>query len=213
MLRSAPMFEHLAGLPPDFSPEASASPAAVLDGMYETAVLLDGGAAPMKGLSEAERQAAHNAFAALTTHTTLDQQKAALKELNVPTAVKQLVGMLTSYDWQFVKQAQEIRGYCVAKLVEEVENPDPRIRLQAIKLLGTVTEVALFTERKHVQHDIHLSEAELDAEINARMEKYMGLLKAKDALQDQDVIDVETELGIDLGPDEHPTPEPEKHPE
>jgi hypothetical protein len=46
--------------------------------------------------------------------------------------------MLTAYDWRFVQQAKELRGYAVAKLVEETANPNANIRLKALGLLGEV---------------------------------------------------------------------------
>jgi hypothetical protein len=61
--------------------------------------------------------------------------------------------MLTAYDWAFVEQAKELRGYAVAQILEEVKHPDARIRLKALQMLGTVTEVALFTERVEVKKE------------------------------------------------------------
>ena len=164
------MFEHLV----DFVAEDKATPADLVDAMFETAKILESDDASIIGA--AERQAAQHAFASLTTHQTQEQQRQALGTLRVPASVKHLVGMLTTYDWQFVQQAQEIRSYCVAQLLEETKNPDSRVRLTAIRLLGNVTEVALFTERREVTHRM-LTEEEAEKAINDRMQKYMGLLK------------------------------------
>jgi len=38
----------------------------------------------------------------------------------------------------------------VNKLVLETENPDARIRIRALELLGKMTDVGLFTERKEI---------------------------------------------------------------
>ena len=59
--------------------------------------------------------------------------------------------MLTAYDWEFVQQAKELRGYTVAKLVEETQNPNPNVRLKALGLLGKVTEVGLFTDKVEIK--------------------------------------------------------------
>ncbi|NBT58166.1 hypothetical protein EBT16_05215 [bacterium] len=127
-------------------------------------------------LDEAEKKSAQQAFAALTAPLDAEQQKKALATVEVPAAVKHLVGMLTAYDWAFVEQAKELRGYCIAQLVEETKHPDAKIRLKAVELLGKVTEIALFTERVEVKK-AELSDAELQAEIDKRMGKYMELMK------------------------------------
>ena len=38
----------------------------------------------------------------------------------------------------------------VNKLVNETENPDARIRIRALELLGRMTDVGLFTDRKEI---------------------------------------------------------------
>ena len=74
--------------------------------------------------------------------------------------------MLTAYDWAFVEQAKELRGYCIAQLLEETKHPEAKIRLRAVELLGKVTEVALFTERVEVKKTT-MSDHELEQEIKA----------------------------------------------
>jgi len=76
---------------------------------------------------------------------------------------------LTAYDWQFVEQAQHIRGMAVAKILEETDHPDARIRLKALELLGRVTEVGLFTDRIEVKKS-DLSDVELDERIKQKLE-------------------------------------------
>ena len=56
----------------------------------------------------------------------------------------------------------------VAKIVEETDHPDARIRLKALELLGKVTEVGLFTERFEVKKS-EMSDAELDAKIKEKL--------------------------------------------
>jgi hypothetical protein len=101
----------------------------------------------------------------------MDQERAktSLTQIKTPVAVQRLVGMLTAYDWQFVEQAQQIRGMAVAKLVEETEHPDARIRLKALELLGKVTEVGLFTDRIEIKKT-DLSDVELDERIKQKLD-------------------------------------------
>ena len=94
-----------------------------------------------------QTQAARKAFNAVATNANTTEQKANLAELKSPAAVRHLTGMLAAYDWQFIDMAQEIRGYTVAKLVEETKSPNANVRLKALIALGKVTEVGLFTEQ------------------------------------------------------------------
>jgi hypothetical protein len=88
--------------------------------------------------------------------------------------------MLTAYDWEFVEQAKELRGYAVSQILEETKHPDAKIRLKALDMLGRVTEVALFTERVEVKNNT-LSDAEIEAKIKDKINRFM---------QVTDVIDV-----------------------
>ena len=140
-----------------------------LDAKYRTAVESDDDI-----IDEAQSNAARAAFLSITAGTSEQQRKEALAVLDVPHAVKELVGMLTAYDWAFVNQAKELRGYTVAQILEETKHPDARIRLKALEMLGKVTEVALFTERHEVK-TVGMTDAELDEELKQRLEKYMSL--------------------------------------
>ena len=103
-------------------------------------------------LTEDSAQLARDTFAKVTSTAVTDaDKKAAVLTLKVPAAVKHLAGMLSQYDWDFVEQAKEMRGYAVAKIMEETKHPDARIRLKALDMLGKITEVALFTERIEVK--------------------------------------------------------------
>lgn len=126
--------------------------------------------------SEAEKAAAQEAFAAVTTGAP--DPKTALLNLNVPEAVRRTVAMLTAYDWEFVHQAKEIRGKAVAQLVEDMEHPDARIRLKAIELLGKVTEVGLFTERVTVKKE-DMADHELDERIREKLNQLSKTVEAQ----------------------------------
>ena len=129
-----------------------------------------------------EKTAAREAFGALATVTPDEETKEKLVALKTPAAVRHLVGMLTAYDWEFVQQAKEIRGYTVSKLLEECENPNANIRLKALGLLGKVTEVGLFTEKIEVKKT-DLTEDEIDRKLKEKLAKFMDI-------EDADVTDV-----------------------
>jgi hypothetical protein len=145
-------------MPDDFVPMAKATPAQTIDAKVATADWLkDLGFDDDKVKTEAETQTARAAFATLTTGS-----------------------MLTAYDWEFVNQAKELRGYAVAKILEDCENPNANIRLKALGLLGKVTEVGLFTDKVEIKQTA-MSDAEVEQRIKDKLNRFMGVI---------DVIDV-----------------------
>jgi hypothetical protein len=66
----------------------------------------------------------------------------------------------------------------VAKIVEETEHPDARIRLKALELLGRVTEVGLFTERIEIRKT-DLTDTELDQKIKEKLNRLAGVVDIK----------------------------------
>jgi len=92
--------------------------------------------------------------------------------------------MLTAYDWAFVEQAKELRGFAVAKILEEVKHPDARIRLKALDMLGKVTEVALFTERIEVKKT-EMSDMELETRIKDKLNRFMGVIDVVDVTEEK----------------------------
>jgi hypothetical protein len=158
-----------------------ASPQEVIDAQVETAKWLEelGCADDSDVFDQIQENNARDAFAAMVANTSPDQQRQQLVRINTPQAVKHLVGMLTAYDWHFVEQAKEIRGYAVAQLVEETKHPDAKIRLKALELLGKVTEVALFTERVEVKKT-ELSDQELEDRIKDKLERMAKIIDVTD---------------------------------
>lgn len=151
----------------------TASPSQIVDAQVATAavkVLFDDEEAEAV-VDEAQQRAAREAFGALAVPS--EQMQVAdvrehLTRIKVPAAVQHLVGMLTAYDWEYVQQAKEMRSYVVARLVEETQHPEAKIRLQALKLLGNVTEVGVFTERVEVTQK-PTNETELEERLRERL--------------------------------------------
>lgn len=179
------MLEHLINFEPPLhyvdapEPLAAASPQEILDAQVSTADWLEslGAPAPDAAAQSAAQSAAQTAFSSLTNGTPTPTQRNTLLALKTPSAVRHLTGMLTAYDWEFVEQAKEIRGYAVSQLLEETKHPDARIRLRALELLGRVTEVALFTDRVEVKKT-SVTDAELDAKIKEKLARFAGVVDA-----------------------------------
>ena len=133
------------------------------------------------------RTLARSTFASLTTPgAELATTKANILQLRSPEAVRHLVGMLSAYDWDFVNQAKELRGFVVAKLLEEVKGARASDRLRALQLIGTLTEVASFTERSEVLHKQE-NTSEIEERLRARL---AAMLPPQQAVQDVEVQEI-----------------------
>lgn len=187
------MLEHL--INGEFHPEVvdataavlsfeKADPTTIIDAKVKTADWLkDLGLDDEEIETKADAEAARKSFASLVTGQSVATTQQALTNVKAPAAVQHLVGMLTAYDWAFVEQAKELRGYAVAQILEEVKHPDARIRLKALDMLGKVTEVALFTERVEVKKT-EMSDVELETRIKEKLNKFMGVIDVVDVSDD-----------------------------
>jgi hypothetical protein len=206
------MFDHLI----EFEPEVfyntpntvldtdEVTPAAALDAKIRTKDwLAELGAVDSDAIAtDLDTQAARTTFANLVTSSPDAASHTAIAQIKTPEAVRHIVGMLTAYDWEFVHQAKELRGYAVAKLVEETTNPSASIRLKALGLLGKVTEVGLFTDKIEIKKD-ELTDTELDQRIKDKLSKFMGVV---DILEVTDADPIEAPAK----PEPAPTPEPDE---
>jgi hypothetical protein len=207
------MLDHLI----DFEPEVVAHsgrptplerehPADRIDAQVKTADWLKslGAADTDTVVSNAEVQAARASFTNLVSSAPAEITHKHLSQVKTPAAVQHLVGMLTAYDWEFIQQAKEIRGYTVAKLLEECENPSANIRLKALTALGRVTEVGLFTDKIEVKKT-DLTDEEIDRKLKDKLAKFMGV-------QDADVIEDIEEVSTNQQPaDETERPDTESN--
>lgn len=161
-----------------------ASPTDIASAQLNTADWLEQMGAPTESTADAQTAVslAQTAFKSMTTPVSDDTQRAALVALKTPPAVRHLTGMLTAYDWAFVEQAKELRGYCVAQILEETKHPDVKVRLKALDMLGRVTEVALFTDRVEIKKT-QMSDTELESRIKEKLSKFMGV-------EDANVVDI-----------------------
>ena len=139
-------------------------------------------------LEKAQQERVSDTFAALTTQDPSAKEK--LLTLEMPEEVKNVVSMVTAFQWKFVEQANELRSMAVTKIAKETDHPDARIRLKALELLGKVTEVALFTDRVEVKRE-DMSDEELENRIKAKLERYMGVV---DVVETHSVEDKEEDL-------------------
>ena len=200
------MLEHLVDFEPPVmenkakvtTPLEKVSPQETLNAQVNTTAWLEklGVDDDDKALKEANAKAAQKVFTALSTNTPVAETKHQLTQIKTPEAVRHLVAMLSAYDWEFVEQAKNLRGMAVAKILEETNHPDARVRLKALDMLGRITEVALFTERVEIKK-ADMSDTEIDKKIKEKLNKFMGVVDVEDVTEiapDKTDISPEDEL-------------------
>lgn len=67
-----------------------------------------------------------------------------------PAVIIETGNILKEFGELVATHAAEIRNTVTNKLILETENPDARIRIRALELLGKMTDVGLFTDRKEI---------------------------------------------------------------
>jgi hypothetical protein len=111
----------------------------------------------------------------VTTASDPSKLPATTAVANTPGSVRHLKEILSEYDHVVVKSAVQIRTFVTNRLIEESTNPDAKIRMRALELLGKIGDVGLFVERTEVTVK-HKTTIELQSSIKERITK---LLQAK----------------------------------
>ncbi len=93
--------------------------------------------------------------------------------VNTPMGAVYVNSLLTAYDMEVVKDSKRLRHYVTNKLVIETENPDARIRMRALELLGKISDVGLFTERTEITVN-NRSTVELENSLRDKLRKLLN---------------------------------------
>ena len=109
-----------------------------------------------------------------------------------PAALILTETILKEYGHKIVEEASQVRHMVVNKLIQETENPDGRIRLKALELLGKVSDVGLFTEKQEITVT-HQTTGDLRARLRQKLEKLVALPEAEEEYEDADYVDVTPE--------------------
>jgi len=108
-------------------------------------------AAAMAALVDTNNLPAPNAISDEDKHKArevfIGSELASDQDLASPGMVVYLQSLLSEYDTVVVKSAQQMRTYVTNRLCRETDNPDPRIRMKSVELLGKIREVGLFTDK------------------------------------------------------------------
>lgn len=114
--------------------------------------------------------------------------KAALTK-KTPAALLLTEQILREYGHQIVQEAAQVRHMVVNKLIQETENPDARIRVKALELLGKVSDVGLFTEKQEITIT-HQTSDDLRARLRQKLQKLVDVTP-QDAVEDAELVEEE----------------------
>ena len=142
--------------------------------------------------------------AALTSAYAVNPQTTSQKANNVntsamtPASLQTVRAYLDEYGRAVVNHAVELRHTVTNRLIEESINPDPRIRIRALELLGKISDVGLFTDRTEITIT-HQTTDELRLKLRAKLQRLVNPPTIADAEVKigGDIIDVDAELGLD----------------
>lgn len=161
-----------------------ADPSQIIDAQSSTTDFLMSIGAPDESdlCTDSQREEARKAFVSYATPATPEEQRKHLLALKTPEAVRHLVTMLSAYDWEFVNQAKELRGYAVACILEETQGKNPTHRLRALEMLGKVTEVALFTDRVKIE-SVDMTDEALEAKLKEKLAKFRSVIDVTNVIE------------------------------
>jgi len=114
-----------------------------------------------------------------------------------PASLQNIRSYLDEYGRAVVSHAIEVRHTVTNRLLEESQNPDPRIRIRALELLGKVSDVGLFTDRTEVTIT-HQTTDELRGKLRAKLQRLIQptVEAAETTILHNDIIDVDAEMGL-----------------
>jgi len=105
--------------------------------------------------------------------------------------------ILTEFGRSVVQSSLHVRHLVTNKLLLETENPDPRVRIRALELLGKISDVGLFAEKSEVTIT-HQSTDDLRDKLREKLRKLSAPIRVvQDAVViDGEFMDVDAELGL-----------------
>ena len=115
-----------------------------------------------------------------------------------PAVLRETNNILSEWGRSVVDSAVTVRHLVTNKLITETENPDPRVRLKALELLGKISDVGLFAEKSEVTIT-HQTTDDLKEKLRSKLQRLTSRnAPIEDAvIIDGDTIDVDKELGFD----------------
>lgn len=115
-------------------------------------------------VTDQDRQMSHSSFAAA---------KPTPVKAVTPGAIVHLEALLNEWDQEVLDAGRRLRNYVTNKLLLETADPDPKVRLKSLELLGKVSNVGLFSERVDITVT-HRTVADIEADLKKTLELFTG---------------------------------------
>ncbi len=113
-----------------------------------------------------------------------------------PASLLMTNSILQEFGQSVVESAKQVRHMVTNKLVLETDNPDPRVRIRALELLGKISDVGLFAEKSEVTIT-HQSTDDLRNKLRSKLAKIIDAEEIDDAIIiDGEATDVDTALEL-----------------
>lgn len=117
--------------------------------------------------------------------------KPTTKQIFKPGVAIKLGALLEEYEVQVAKDAAQLRTVATNKLIEMLDDPDPKVRLKSVELIGKIADVGLFAERTEITI-INKSTEELEKELVGLFKDYIDV-EAKETTTVQELISTNEE--------------------
>ena len=95
-----------------------------------------------------------------------------------PAAVAKLGLLLSEYDHQIVRHADQIRTFVTNRLIEESSDKNPQIRIKALELLGKIGDVGLFTDKTEITVHSQATNT-IEAKLRSKLQTLMDVTDAE----------------------------------
>ena len=149
--------------------------------------------------SEEDKDAAAAITAAFAANPEATNRKATVKNVAqlTPPALLLTQQILRDYSHNIVQNATQIRHLVTNKLIQETENPDPKVRIKALELLGKIGDVGLFSEKTEVTIT-HQTTDDLRAKLKAKLQAMKDVTPDDAPLMiDGEAFDLDEALGTE----------------
>ena len=115
-----------------------------------------------------------------------------------PPSVRMAGAIIEEFNHSVVESSKQLRNLVTNKLIIESENPDPRVRMRALELMGKISDVGLFTDKSEVTIT-HQTTDDLKEKLRGKLAK---LVNPEPEIEDAVVvgaedIDTDEEFGFD----------------
>jgi len=139
-------------------------------------------------VTDSDRKESHTAFAA---------SKTPAPRAATPGAIVHLESMLNEWDQEVLDVGRRLRNYVTNKLIVETADPDPKVRLKSLELLGKVSNVGLFSERVDITIT-HRTISDIETDLKKTLELFTGEVidvTPKEVTKAVSEIDLDEEFG------------------